>query len=97
MFDYVAIVSWIEKSVLPLQLVDSAYLFGSILRDKKVLSDVDVIIICNEWDVRDTCISFRKEFYLAFRIPLHIQVFHTSQGDEIIDFLCAARLFRRLL
>ena len=73
------------------------HLFGSILEPGATPSDVDVLMVFSEWNVRDYCSSLKRRFEKRFGHPLHIQMFHASQVAELEAFLVRAGESRRLV
>lgn len=89
-------ISWVAEFILPLSLVDRVYIFGSALKDANAANDLDTIIVFNEILVRDTCVRLRRSFSELFGIPLHIQIFHLSEKQELNEFLHVTDIHRRV-
>jgi len=71
-------------------------MFGSILHSENP-NDIDIIIVFNEWDIRDFMSQIKKSFKIKFKFTLNVQIFHISQ-DEIINlFLKRAAPTREIL
>jgi predicted nucleotidyltransferase len=73
------------------------YGFGSSVLGEAHPSDVDIIIVFSEWEARDTCIKLEREFLKRFATPLHIQKFHVSQTEEIVNFIDLQADIRKII
>lgn len=98
MLEFCAVRTWLSARLCQFQpTVVEAFLFGSILAKHSEESDVDVLIIFNEWDVREVCSTLKAEFTSVFGYPMHLQLFHVSQKCEMAEFLDRAGIVRRVI
>lgn len=97
MLDVKDVHSWLaEEAGECSELMVQAHLFGSVLSSDGA-SDADMLIVFNKWDVRSECTALKLAFSRKYELPLHIQMFHRSQIDEIEGFLDRAKESRRVL
>lgn len=90
MHDLVSIKHWLQsQKESNRHLIDKCLLFGSILK-RCDINDVDVIIVFNEWYVREFIAGLKSNFYRCFGLRLHIQLFHISQSKYINSFVSSA-------
>ena len=98
MLDVEAIAGWFAGASEPMRLaIAETHLFGSVLEPHINPFDVDVVIVFQDWDVRGRCTELKRSFQLAFGRPLHIQMFHISQANELDEFLERAARTRRIM
>ena len=94
------VLSWLKKR-RDLRVVSQAYVFGSIVADRKQ-NDVDIIVVVGRKIivvvgrkiVRRELSVLRRGFRAVFDKRLHIQLFHDKQLPQILDFLrrCGPRI-----
>jgi predicted nucleotidyltransferase len=98
MLERTEVEAWLVNASVRLDLsVVEAHLFGSILEPEATPSDVDVVMVFREWDVRNICTSLKKQFEERFGHRLHVQMFHASQVEQLETFLVRAGGSRRLV
>lgn len=88
--------AWLQENVSDLGVVSSAFIFGSFLDAKNTYSDVDVVIIFQNWENRQWMAKLKSQFSEIFGIGLHIQGFHLSQEDEILKFKMKASVIEEI-
>ena len=86
--------SWLESRLSANQLVDEAFLFGSIVHDHYATSDVDVIVVfksAREKQIgnagRELKERVAREFKQNFDHPLHFQLFSADESSRKRKFL----------
>jgi len=77
---------WLELQLKNMRTVEIAYLFGSFVSCLNY-RDVDVLLIFNQYDVREQLRSLKRNFSQKFGVILHPQLFHLSDLDEYKLFL----------
>jgi predicted nucleotidyltransferase len=98
MLDRFEVESWFTNASDGLSpAVVEVHLFGSVLEPEATPSDVDVLIVFREWDVRSYCTLLKRQFQSQFGYRLHVQMFHESQVKELAGFLERAGESRRLV
>lgn len=98
MLDRPEVDSWFTNASASLgPVVVEVHLFGSVLEPEATPSDVDVLIVFREWDVRSYCSLLKRQFQSQFGYRLHVQMFHISQVKELAAFLERAGKCRRLV
>jgi predicted nucleotidyltransferase len=98
MLDVDAITQWLSAAAGgPASRTVEMHLFGSVLETDGKPSDVDIVIVFAEWDVRSLCTEMKERFQRSFCCPLHIQMFHVSQTEQLTQFLKDAQRTRRIM
>lgn len=98
MLDRLEVEAWLAAAVQGLQpTIVKAQLFGSILDPEATPSDVDILLVFEGWDVRNPCSLLKRQFEERFGHPLHIQMFHGSQTEDLEAFLMRAGESRRFV
>lgn len=93
-----AVGNWLSGAASDLSpVVAELHLFGSLLERDSSPSDVDVIIVFRDWNVRGHCAVMRERFRRFFGLPLHIQMFHISQRLQLAEFVKRAEQTRRIM
>lgn len=96
--DVEAVGRWLADAASDVSpLIAEMHLFGSLLERDASPSDVDVVIVFRDWDVRGHCTAIQEQFRRSFGYPLHIQMFHVSQGMQLASFLGRAERTRRIM
>lgn len=96
--DVEAVGHWLADAASDLSPhIAEMHLFGSLLERDGSPSDVDIVIVFRDWDVRDHCTTIKERFRRSFGYPLHMQMFHISQGMQLTNFLEQAARTRRIL
>lgn len=71
-------------------------IFGSVLRQNDP-SDVDVVFVFQENEVRGFLTKIKFDFKRKFGVPIHVQIFHSTQTKEIIAFIKFAQFVEDVL
>lgn len=84
---------WLRDEFCNLSYVNSAYIFGSVLKGVESPRDIDILIVfASIEDVKNSIVISRK-FTSRFSISLHIQNFYIEQRPLIADFLAKAQIW----
>lgn len=90
MVDLKLIMLWLKEAVEQRSPpILSCIIFGSALT-RSNQNDVDIVIIFNEWYIRDILAELKLAFRTQFGLPLHIQIFYIYQIEHIKSFFVRA-------
>jgi predicted nucleotidyltransferase len=82
-----AIIVWLRSNIVSFTAVRTVYLFGSFAKGYQGFSDVDLLIVFKEKNVRRWIARVERAFQLRFHRSLHIQKFHITQLKLVSSFV----------
>jgi len=81
--------SWLRRHLGSSPYVKECWLIGSVLSRLR-FNDVDVLVICESWNVRRWLARAKAAFQRAFNLRLDVQLFHKTQVRDVRNFLWQA-------
>jgi|SRR5271156_2576638 len=87
------VILWIRKHIARSTNIAFVVLVGSFVRYSINYRDVDVILVVKTKNIKIFLAKLSRDFYLTFKIRLHLTLFHISRVASIrVGFVCADKL-----
>jgi hypothetical protein len=82
-----ALLRWLRLHVGSHRHVQACWIVGSALTQHTGFNDVDIVVVCRDWNVRRWLVRVKATFRVAFNMRLDVQLFHMTQAREVRQFL----------